>query len=308
MVFDANRRAVSQIEIELLDEFERLIRSTRTGGSGLYIFQGLRAGVYYIKVRTGGTNYREAKERVQLGQTNRTNRTTGGITGSEALQVNLTLEVDARGRAEAFSNEIVFAQSVPADAEKYYKEALKNAAKKDRAETVAALEKAVEIFPAYYLALEGLGGEYLALNKFEEAENVFERAIGVNPKSFSCHYGLATAQYSRQKLPEAAKTLTAALALSPSSLNSHYLLGKIRRGLKDYEQAEISLKKANDLADDKLPDIHWELALLYYHNLQRYTDAADALERYLKAKPKAENREQVEKLIKIIREKARQKN
>ena len=73
----------------------------------------------------------------------------------------------------------------------------------------------------------------------------------------------------------------------------------------EYEKAEISLKKADELAGKKLADIHWELALLYYHNLKRYNEAADELELYLKANPKAENKEQVKGLIKMFRSKAK---
>src|SRR5687767_11509171 len=58
MISDETRNPVMDIEVELLDEFERLIRSTKTKGAGVYIFQGLRAGIFYIQVRTAGTNYR----------------------------------------------------------------------------------------------------------------------------------------------------------------------------------------------------------------------------------------------------------
>jgi cytochrome c-type biogenesis protein CcmH/NrfG len=306
IVVDANRRPVAELEVELLDEFERLLRTTRTKGSGLYIFQGLRGGIYYIQVQSGGSGYRTVKERVQLGQSNRTNRTSGAVTGSEALQVNLTVEPDSR-RPEQLTNEVVFAQSVPAEAEKQYREALKNSDQKKRAETVAALEKAIEIFPDYYLALQSLGGEYLAQNKFAEAAEIFRRALAVNPKSFSCQYGLAAAEYSLKKWAEAARALAAAIELNASSVNSYYLLGKIQRETREYERAEINLKKADQLADRKLPEIHWELALLYYYNLDRPAEAADRLVLYLKTKPKAENREQIEKLIRTMREKAAQK-
>ncbi|MGI9056846.1 MAG: hypothetical protein ACR2F2_13710 [Pyrinomonadaceae bacterium] len=64
--------------------------------------------------------------------------------------------------------------------------------------------------------------------------------------------------------------------------------------------------KAKKLGNNSLPDIHWELALLYYYNLKRYNEAADELELYLKAKPKAENKEQVKKLIQTFRSKAKE--
>lgn len=306
MIFDENRRPVTDIVVELLDEYERLIRSARTKGAGVYMFQGLRAGIYYIQIRTAGTNYKEAKERVELGQTNRTS-STGMVTGIEALQVNLTLFADTRRRGtNALYNEVVFAQRVPDEAQRQYQIALENFEKKNQAEAVAALERAIAIFPDYFLALDRLGNEYLLHKKFVEAENVLSKALQINAKSFSSAYGLGVAQYSLQKRSDAAKTLENALVLNPSSINSHFLLGKTRRDLKEYEKAEASLKKAKELAKEKIPDIHWELALLYYHNLKRYASAADELELYLKTKPQAENKEQVKKLIEIFREKAKQ--
>src|SRR5688500_11455949 len=98
LIFDANRQPVAKIDIELLDEFERLLKSTQTTASGLYIFQGLRAGIYYVQVRTGGTNFRETKERIQLGQANRVSG--GGTTGSESLQVNFTLQFENRNNIQ----------------------------------------------------------------------------------------------------------------------------------------------------------------------------------------------------------------
>ena len=85
-------------------------------------------------------------------------------------------------------------------------------------------------------------------------------------------------------------------------------MGKIYRELKQFDQAETNFKKAKELSKNKLADVHWELALLYYYNLNRYADAADELELYLKANPNADNKNQIEKLIKSLREKAKQKD
>lgn len=306
MIFDGNRRAVSQIDVDLLDEYERFMRTSKTNGSGLYMFQGLRGGVYYVQVRTDGTNYKAAKERIQIGQTNMTNTTTGGTSGGEVAQVNFSLEFKRTGGESPVSNEVVFAQNVPQEAETSYKNALKSLEKGNQAEGVEMLKSAVGIFPDYFLALDRLGNEYLAQNKYAEAENVFSKALAINPKSFSGSYGLAAAQYKLEKRAEAAKALESAIVLNPASINSFYLLGKIRRDLKEFDQAGQNLKKADDLSKGKLPDIHWELALLYYYNLNRFDDAANELELYLKTNPKAD-KEQINKLIKEMRGKAKQK-
>ena len=309
VIFDSNRIPVAKIDVELLDEFERLIKSTKTTSSGIYFFQGIRGGVFFVQVRVDGTSFKPVKERVQIGQGNRTNRTTGAISGSEVLQVNFSLEIDRRRENQTpLNNEIVFAQSVPPEAEKYFENALKILKDNKSDEAISELENAIKLFPEYFFALEKLGYEYIAKNRFAEAENVFTKAVEINPKSFSAKSGLGIAQFKLGKKPDAAKTIEEALILNPSSANTFLFLGKIYRELKEFEKAETNLKKAAELSKNKLADVHWELALLYYYNLNRYNEAANELELYLKANPNAENKKQVEKLIKMFREKAKEKS
>lgn len=307
LIFDRNRNPVVNIDVELLDEFERLIRSTKTSSGGIYIFQGIRAGIFYVQVRVDGTNFKPVKERIQIGQTNFTNSTTGGISGSESLQLNFVLETDSRRTDEQtpLKNEVIFAQNVPDEAKMIYEKAVKTLDDKKQAEGILFLQNAIEIFPEYFLALNRLGYEYLENNKFAEAETAFEKALKTNQKSFSSSYGLAVAHYKLGKKSEAIQPLEAAISVNPGSINSYFLLGKIYREIKEYDKAEKNLKKAEKLSQNKLPDIHWELALLYYHNLQRYNEAAEELELYLKANPEADNKTQIIKLIKTMREKAK---
>ncbi|HEY8563538.1 MAG TPA: tetratricopeptide repeat protein [Pyrinomonadaceae bacterium] len=305
IIFDADRRPVPTIDVELLDEFERLLRTTKTTTSGLYIFQGLGAGTYYVQVKTFGTNFRETKERVQIGQTNRTS-STGKLTGSESLQINFTLQFQRRDDAP-LNNEVVLAQNVPREAEKHFENALKKLKDRKSDEALMDLENALRVFPEYFLALEKIGYEYLAKGRFADAENAFARALAVNAKSFSAKSGLGIAEYKLGNLRDAVKTLEESLVLNQSSANSFLFLGKIHRELKEFEKAEANLKKAKELAKNKLADVHWELALLYYYSLNRPRDAANELELYLKAKPDAD-KSRIEKLIKAMREKAKEKS
>jgi tetratricopeptide (TPR) repeat protein len=308
VIFNTNRQPVPKIDVELLDEFERLLKSTKTTSSGLYIFQGVQAGIYYIQVRADGTNYREIKERIQVGQANRISAS-GSSSGSESVQLDLTLQFQQRGNETQMplNNEVVFAQNVPKEAEKYYESALKKLDDKKTDEAIAELENALKIFPEYFLALEKIGYEYLAKGKFAEAETVFAGAAEINPKSFSAKSGLGIAEYKLGKRAEAVKTLEESIMLNQSAANSYLFLGKIYRELKEFGKAETNLKKAKELGKNKLADAHWELALLYYYNLNRPADAADELELYLKASPKIENKAQIEKLIRTMREKAKSK-
>jgi tetratricopeptide (TPR) repeat protein len=82
------------------------------------------------------------------------------------------------------------------------------------------------------------------------------------------------------------------------------LLGISLRQIQQYEKAEAALKQADKVGKGKYPDVHWNLALLYAHNLKKFGEAADQLERFLKESPDATNKDMVKKLIKQFREKA----
>jgi tetratricopeptide (TPR) repeat protein len=288
------------MDVELLDEFERLIRSTTTGGSGLYFFQGIKQGNYYVQVRVDGTDYLPAKERIQLGEGNRISAT-GQSTGGESVQINFSL-VPRRGAAPSRTplNDVVFAQEVPEAAKISFERAERLLADKKSGEAIKVLEAALDVFPEYYLALDKLGFEYLNEADFEQAERIFDRELKVNPKSISAKSGLGVTQFKLGKMEEAVKTLEQAVVGNPSSAPTFLFLGKIYRELREYQKAEKVLLKARGL-DQNSSDIHWELALLYYYNLNRHSNAAEELEAYLKTDPKSSNRPQIEKLIKKIR-------
>ena len=301
IVFDENRKPLQNLEVELLDSFERLIRSRRTRGGGFYTFQRLNQGIYYIKVRVGGTNYREKKLRIDLGDLN-------SIGGVDIKQVDVFMEIDPRRRNAVPANTgVVFAQEIPPRSKAFYDAGLKNLGKKKLEAAEKDFVKALEAFPDYFNALSRLGELYLENKKHAEAEMIFERAVSVNEKSFISLFNLAVAQNSLKKTSNAAKALEKAIEIDSNSINSYLLLGVVRRKLKQYSEAEKSLLKAKKLGDNRLADVNWQLAELYYFSLKRLPDAAEELGFYLKNLTKDERKKNpekvstVKKLIKQIR-------
>ncbi len=306
MIFDDNRKPVQNIEVELLDALERLIGTRKTRGSGFYTFQRLNRGIYYIKVRIAGTNFKEKKVRIDLGDLN-------AIGGVDVKQVDIYLEVNTKGRNERpVNNSVIFAQNVPEESRKLYKSGLENVKKKKNAEAITNFKDAIRIFPEYFDALDSLGNLYLADNKYLEAENIFKKASEINPKSFRSFFNLAVAQNKLKKRDSAIENLKKANALDSGSINSHLLLGIIQRDVKKSKAAEKSLLKAKELSKNKVSDVHWNLALLYYYDFKRYNLAADELELYLKAIPENEKKKakgkisEVKGLIQKIRKKAKE--
>ncbi|MCO6511169.1 MAG: tetratricopeptide repeat protein [Aridibacter famidurans] len=298
IVFDPDNKPVSDIEVELLDTFERLIGTRKTSGSGFYTFQRLGAGVYYLKIRPGGTGFSETKQRIDLGDLN-------AIGGVDQKQVDLHLEYDPRLRRDgAAVNEVVFAQGVPAEARDHFETASK-AAKKQPESAILELEKALSLFPDYFAALELYGDLKLASGDYEGAETAFARAVEVNARCFGCYFNLAVARNKLGKKAEAASSLIRANELDSGSINAHLLLGMILRDLKRFGEAESALLKAKDLGGNGQPDVNWQLAELYYFNLKKPEKAKEELETYLSnlsESEKRQNSKRIETIRKLIRQ------
>ncbi len=224
---------------------------------------------------------------------------------SDNVQKDIYLKVRKGAGNAPFKNEVVYAQEVPPEAQELYKNAIAEL-DRDKPDTgSAALEKAVAVFPSYFAALQRLGALRLVQNRFEEAIEAFTRAIAVNERSFDCWYGLAYASYAVRNYAEATSAAEKALVLRADSVEALLLLGMSQRLTKNVEGAEKNLKKALKLSGGTSADTHWQLALLYGKDLARYADAAKELEQFLTLSPDAPNKEDIRKLIKRFREKAR---
>lgn len=298
IVFDPDGRPVNDIEVELLDTFERLIGTRKTSGSGFYTFQRLGAGVYYLKVRVGATGFREMKERIDLGDLN-------AIGGVDQKQVDIYLEYDPRlNRRDPSVTGVVFAQEVPEEARRHYESAA-GIAEKDPERAIKELETAIAVFPDYFRALELAGDLKLADKDFEGAESAFARAAEVNPRCFGCFFNLGVSQNKLGKGEAAADSLQKANEIDAGSINSHLLLGMVLRGLERFGEAESALLKARELSKNEQPDVNWQLAELYYFNLKIPEKAVSELESYLSnlsETEKKQNSKKVETIRKLIRQ------
>ena len=305
-VFGADRRPLADIHVELLDDLSRTLTRARTDASGRYTFFGLSSGRFKVRVMPFGTDYEEQEVDVEIVSFAR------GV-GGEQRMVGLTREQkDFQLRPRKGTNlEValgsIFVQEVPDKAKKLYDAAIDDLQNKRTKEAYASLKAAIEIFPTYFLALERLGMEYVRAGHFDAAEVLLTLATDVNARAYRSYHGLAVARYSQKKYPEAMIAIDKALEINAFVPESLLLSGSLLRQAKRYPEAEKRLLKANELAAGSMPDIHWELALLYGNGLGRYQEAAKELKLYLKARPDHKDSENIRKLITEFEEKAKTK-
>ncbi len=297
IVWDPYRRPVSDIYVELQNENYSTISKMRTDPTGRFSFTGVPGGHYNIKVLTTGTNYLEHTEGIDL-----VNVVRGG---SDAVYRDIYLEIDKRkvNSGVAGITDVVFVQEVPEEARKLYKKGLKDINDGDKG--FNEIEQALKVFPEYYDALNTLGCQYVARKDYQKSLAYLIRSIDVNQRSFSSFYALAYACYELNHRPEALEAARAATILQPNSVNAQLLYGTLLRLDGSYEKAEKALLEAKKLSKDRsVPEIHWQLALLY-NKLGRNKEAADELEVYLKLQPDAPNKKEIQDLADKLRKQSK---
>lgn len=301
-IFDFQRKPLSEIQVELMNEVNAVLTRTRTDNSGRYFFRGLSPGRFYVRVLTLGTNFEEQTQEIEIAGIGISGRSLG-----DNIQKDFYLNQKKQNPGKV-ENKVVFTQDIPEEAKVVFNRAVSDLENKRVENGIKELENALKIFPDYFLALERLGLERIKQQKYEDAKKLLSEAVKIFDRSFNTWYGLGYANYSLSLSQEAVSSAEKAVSLNSGSIEGLLLWGVSLRQDKQYEKAEQKLKQAEKLALGKIPDIHWNLALLYAHNLGRYGDAANELELYLKSTPNVANKEEVKKLIKYFRTKAQSTN
>lgn len=295
-VFGENRAPLSRIYVELQTDLYSTVGRTQTSGAGMYSFRGLPSGQYVVKVLATGTNYEEQSIAVSLVPIS----VVAGR-GSVAEQVDFYLKVRKTENPLA-PPEVVFAQSVPEEAEKLYKAGLEALEKKDEATGYEKLKHSLEVFPDYFLALDRLGNEYLTKGYYQASFVLFTKAVEVNPKSVSSTLGLGISEFKLNRIPRSIELLKTVRRLHKSNVTAFYWLGVAYHASGNFSEALKSLLEGDKLSGGQSADFQWQLARVY-KDKGDYQLASDALEKYLSLKPDIPNAAEIRTLIATLRQK-----
>lgn len=302
LVADKMRNPVIDVDVELLNDYYQQIRRSRTDGSGRYTFDGLTDGRYSVRVLPFRYDLEDQTLPIEI--------ITVDIRGEQGTSFNILdfILLPKKGGLADAELGVVFGQSIPPDAKKAYDAAMVDFTAKRTNDGIMGLNKAVGLFPQYYLALHRLGKELYLLRKYQDAVPFLFKAAEVNPKSATSFYYLGTSlNYMGKDYAKAAlASLNQAFILAPGSAQVAYMLGKVERTSGDFTNAEKHLLLAKKLSKISIPEIHKELAQLYANDMKKFNEAAVELETYLKnSKPNEAEAAQIKKVISDLREKAK---
>jgi tetratricopeptide (TPR) repeat protein len=298
IVYDASsRRPVSDVYVELLNDYYSTIKRTRTESSGRYSFGGLSQGNFKVKVLALGSNYLEQFQDAQLVTFARGNN----VETPDNVYIDFYLKPDPRKMdTNLTSGGVVFVQDVPEEARKLYKKGLDQIADKDE-NGIQTIDRAIVVFPVYYDALNFIGNELVQRLQYEKSLPYLIKAIDINQRSFTSFYALGFACYKLGKYNEALEAFRASTVLGSGSINAHLFYGVILRISGQFKMSESELLRSLNLAKEmQVPEIHWQLGLLY-NKLNRNREAADQLEIFLKLQPKSLDAKKISDLIVSLR-------
>jgi predicted Zn-dependent protease len=284
-VFDESRRPLSDVYVELLDDFHSTLGRVRTSGSGMFNFAGLPSGRYVVKVLSTGTEYQEQSVSVALVPIS---PIAGRGVVSEHVEIYLRPKKSREAPLRAAG--VVYVQDIPSEARNLYEAGLKDLENKRDAEGLDKIKRSIEAFPDYYLALDTLGNEYVNREYYEAAYILLTKAVSVNSRSFSSTFGLGLAAFRLGRTDDALARFQEAVVIDNGSPNAHLWLGIAQHAKGDLEKALRSIKEAANLTGEGVPEIHWQLARVL-NDQKEYAEAAKELELFLKYRPDAANRE-----------------
>ena len=191
-------------------------------------------------------------------------------------------------------------QKVPQAAKREFEAASRFSAEGNAIESIAALRRALAIYPDYLMAHNDLGAQLLEQGNLDEAATELRAAIKIDPKAANPLINLGIVLERQKDFAESLAMLDKALSLEPTSPAAHLYAGIDSVKLNDTVRGEKELTAAHELGGTGYAIALLHLGQLYMKKGEREL-AIQAFESYLRESPNAANAAQVQQLIGKLR-------
>lgn len=135
----------------------------------------------------------------------------------------------------------------PKNAVKEFDRGVKADREGNRDDAIEHYLKAVKIAPAFYMAHNNLGSNYLSKSDFSAARNEFQQASQLNQSDGAAYFNLSNVCILTGELPQAQLYLDQGMQRQPDSALGHFLQGTLDIRLGKLPQAEGALHQAIQL-------------------------------------------------------------
>lgn len=298
--FPSGRRSDAQIKVSM-ESSNAGTRVVFADHNGSFSFRNLEPGRYTVIVDSG-KEYETLTESVYIDDM----RSRTGGPGPPPRVYNLPIYLQPkRESSTAPGSGIIDARlsGVPARARTLYQKALESEKNGDNNKAVEQLNEAISLYPAFGLALNELGVQYLKLAKLDRAVESLAAAIKLAPDEFGPRLNYGIALLNQRKFAEAELQLRAALKRNDTVPTAHMYLGMALGAQRKLSEAEKELLIAVNSKSAETVRAHRYLGGIYLET-RDYKRAADELEIYLKLMPNSADAEQTRATIKECRRKS----
>ncbi len=264
-----------------------MTREALADDSGNYEIRGMTAGRYRVKA----VNPNAPEQYTDPAESDSTR------SYANRVQIDVYLRVPLAGSKQNFNPGTIHADdaAIPKPARKAYEQGLKLQKEKRLQDALAQVSQAIELYPNYFQALTERGDLLVQQNKLAEAEADFARALQLNAKYAPAWRSIGYCQIQQKNFAAAVTNLENAFALEPNVPLTLLLLGYGNLSLNRYEAAKQCLQEALRLDTASAARAHVYLGEIFAHE-QKFQDAADAIQKYLKLKPDAADAKQLKEL------------
>ncbi|HST23122.1 MAG TPA: tetratricopeptide repeat protein [Blastocatellia bacterium] len=180
-----------------------------------------------------------------------------------------------------------FDSLAPEEARQAYTEAMRLYKEGQRDKAVQGLERAIEIYPQYFRALNDLGVIYMKMSKLDLAAQTFDRAIKIAPRVYYPKLNMAKIHTRQGRYKDAVNMLDQLHKENPTLIDVRIALGDALMAINKLDEAEPHLRAAlNDakLERETAGDVHYKLGLLL-NKKQKYDEAIKELSQAVEVFP-----------------------
>jgi tetratricopeptide (TPR) repeat protein len=301
LIFPSGQRVDSRLKIRLESPGVGDL-TVLSDVNGNFTFQSLRPGNYTVTVE-GGDNFETARESIFIEPSVVTTRR-GPTSMSMARPFNVQFYMRPKNEAATNRPGVVNAAlaSVPKPAVAFYEKGLEFARANEADKAIDQFRRAVELHPAFGLALNELGVQYMKKGQYEKAADALAKVVQLSPDASEPRLNYGIVLYNLGKVADAEIQLREVVKKNDHSFPAHYYLGLTLIKQSNYEGAEVELRRAIELGGPRASRSHYILGGLYW-KVGKLQQAVDELEAYLKLEPKAPDAERVRGTIKDLRAK-----